>query len=567
MADSELSRTHPLTVAVRSAKTLGQGIAAFVAFTFFGAVSGSPFTFMGFAALILLGTLVTAGFSWLNWHFFRYGVVGDDLLIDEGWLVKKRRSIPLARVQGVDIRASVVSRLLGLADVLVQTAGGGEDGAEARIGSIPLGDAERLRARLIGRASSPSAHPAEADGGEGYVASATGAPQEGTREPSFIGPDPTGHMSDLRGVFGGVARTEPLPVHELKVPLSRLVVAGLTSNGPLIAVAATLGVAGQFIEIFDTSRIDETASMLAALAIPALIALALLAFLLVGAVAVAITIARDYGFTIRRTGDRLETEAGLLERRMTSVPVRRIQSVVIESNPLRRLFRLASVTVNTAGFGASEDQQAQGTSSALVPLAKSSEIRLLLHALLWEAENFATVRPLPRRALRLYVLVPTLAAAVITLAAIAVAMVLLREVTSFDAVVATAPLVGTGTMLVACGVVAGARALAWRAAGWGLDDDALVIRWGVLGIRRARVSRSRIQSLSIRQNPFQHRAAVATLSVASVSGSSRKLFSVRHIDVADASRIEAWYSPGPPDAGHGKSDPAPVDGSATESRM
>ncbi len=449
--------------------------------------------------------------------------------------------------------------------MLVQTAGGGDGGAEARIGSIPLGDAEGLRARLIGRSASASAQALDVPGDTS--ASAGGVPHERADEPSFVGPDPAGRMSDLRGAFGGAAPAEPMPVHELKVPLTRLVIAGLTSNGPLIAVAATLGLAGQFFEIVDTSRIDETASMLATLAIPALIALTLLVFLLVGAVAVAITIARDFGFTIRRTGDRLETEAGLLERRMTSVPVRRIQSVVIESNPLRRLFRLASVTVNTAGFGASEDEQSKGTSSALVPLAKSSEIRMLLHSLLWEAESFATVQPLPRRALRFYVLVPTVTAVAITLAVIAVPLMLLRDAAGFDALAATAPLIGAGTMLVVAGAVAGARALSWRAAGWGVDDDALVIRWGALGIRRARVSRSRIQSLSIRQNPFQHHAALATLHVASVSGSSRKLFSVHNIDVSDASRIEAWYSPDLPDAGHGTPAPSSADRPATGTKM
>jgi putative membrane protein len=547
MAGSELSRTHPLTVAVRSAKVLGQGIAAFVAFAFFGALSGRGFEFAAIAALILLGTVITAAYSWLNWLFFRYGISGNDLLIDEGWLVKKRRSIPLARVQGVDIRASVLSRVLGLADVLVQTAGGGDSGAEARIGSIPLGDAEALRARLIGRQAHVSANASDATAddlgtsSEQRLDGADGATM-------MIGPDPLGRMSDLRGAFGGAAPAEQAQVFELKISLGRLVAAGLTSNGPLIAVAATLGLAGQFYEIVDAGQLGEAVSALAVLAIPALIALAVAAFLVVGGVAVAITISRDYGFTVRRTGDRLETEAGLFERRMTSVPVRRIQSVVVESNPLRRLLKLASVTVNTAGFGANEDQEAQGSSSALVPLAKSSEIRLLLHSLLWEAESFATVRPLPTRALRFYVFVPTVGAIVATLLAIGIPWWLLKGEPGFDALVATAPLIVAVAVLVVASTVGGLRALAWRAAGWGVDDDSLVIRWGSLGIHRSRVGRSRIQSMSIRQNPFQRRAALATLDVASVSGSSQKLFSVRNIDVTDAARIEAWYSPDRPAA-------------------
>jgi len=532
MADSELSRTHPLTVAVRSAATLGQGIAAFVAFAFFGAFSGAGFAFLGIAGLVLLTTLIVSGFSWLAWLYFRFGIVGNDLVIEEGWLIKKRRSIPLARVQGVDIRAGIVSRVLGLADVMVQTAGGGDSAAEARIGSIPLGDAERLRARLIGRVPS---QPASAAG------SVETAPSEAAG--GFIGADPVGHMSDLRGAFGGPMHAELEPVFELKVPVSRLVLAGLTSNGPLIAVGASLGLAVQLYEIVGIGRLDQTASALGRLAIPALLALGLGAFVIVGGFAVAITIARDFGFTIRRTGDRLETEAGLFERRMTSVPVRRIQAIVIESSPLRRLFGLASITVDTAGFGRTDEQQAEGTSAALVPLARSGEVRLLLHSLLWEAEDFAQIRALPRRALRFYVLIPAVLSALITLVVTAAGLRLLAQATQFDGVVATAPLIVAAAVVVVTGIVAASKALAWRASGFGVDADAIVVRWGALGIYRARLARVRIQSISVRQNPFQHHAGLATLAVASVSGSSERVFSVRNLDIADAARIQEWYSP------------------------
>jgi len=534
MADSELKRTHPLTVAVRTAKTLGQGIAAFVAFVFFGALSDNQLAFAGIAAFVLLSTLIVAAYSWANWLFFRYGIVNDDLLIEEGWLIKKRRSIPLSRVQGVDIRASVMARILGLADVMVQTAGGGDAGAEARIGAIPLGDAELLRSQLIGHRSVDS--PAT-------QAAATAQDGAGTASDAS---DPIGHMSHLRGAFGGVAPIEAAPQFELRVPVSRLVIAGLTSNGPLIAVAAVLGLAGQFYEVIDATRIDQTTSALRALAIPALLALGLAAFAVVGGVAVALTIVRDYGFTIRRSGDRLETEAGLFERRMTSVPVRRIQAVLIESNPLRRLFRLASVTVNTAGFGQSEEQQAQGTSAALVPLAKRSEVRLLLHSLLWEAEQFAPVSGVPRRSLRFYLVLPVLTAALLVSAVVVAVLWLASRVFEPEAVTAVAPLASAISLILALGIVAGLRVLTWRAAGFGVDTDALVIQWGALGLHKVRIGRTRIQSLTVRQNPFQHRAGLATLTVASVSGAAKRAYSVRNLDASDASRIEAWYSPAPP---------------------
>ncbi len=176
MADSDLVRTHPLTVAVRSLKSLGQAIMGFLAIAIFGMGGRNGLAFLGIALLILLASAVTVGFSWLTWNYFLYGVVDDDLIITEGWLVKKRRSIPLARVQGVDIRADLLSRLMGLADVVVQTAGGGGGEAEARIGAIPLSQAERLRAQLIGgRSGATAAADASAAATQGEGA----APSEG----------------------------------------------------------------------------------------------------------------------------------------------------------------------------------------------------------------------------------------------------------------------------------------------------------------------------------------------------------------------------------------------------
>jgi len=58
-----------------------------------------------------------------------------------------------------------------------------------------------------------------------------------------------------------------------------------------------------------------------------------------------------------------------------------------------------------------------------------------------------------------------------------------------------------------------------------------------------RLPHSRIQSLAIRQTPFQKRAGLATIVVSSVSGSSATHYRVRNIEVSDAARIERWYSP------------------------
>lgn len=534
MADSELSRTHPLTVAVRTISQVGQAFAAFLFLGFIGITRDGGLAFVGLAGLLILSSLVVAGFTWLNWAFFRYGIVGDDLLITEGWLVQKQRSIPIARVQGVDVRANLVSRIFGLADVMIQTAGGGTGKAEARIGSVPLSEAESLRSTLIaGRHQTPA--PA------GAVATAA----EAHATVPIVGADPIGRLSDFRGALGGAQPPEAIPLAEYHASLPQLVVAALTSNAPLIAVAATVGLGSQLFEIAGSRGTDTAGAWFAAASIPLLVLSAVAAFLVVGAVAIAVTVTRDFGFTVSRTSDRLETEAGLLERRMTSVPVRRIQAVLVEATWPRRLFGLRSVRVNTAGFGRSENQQST-TSSALVPIARIAEARDLLARLLPEAAVFPRTAPLPRRALRFYILLPTLGTAVIALVLTAGPLTAFAALETSAAWAAVTPLIVALTVTILSAVVAGARALAWHSSAYGVSGDALAIDYGVVGSYQVRLGRSRIQSLTISQSPFQRRAGLATLHVLSVSGSSAARFQVRHMPADDAARIERWYSPDAP---------------------
>jgi putative membrane protein len=226
---------------------------------------------------------------------------------------------------------------------------------------------------------------------------------------------------------------------------------------------------------------------------------------------------------------------------MTSVPIRRIQAVLFEATPVRRVFRLAALRVNTAGFGTKENDKA--TASALVPIARSAELRMLLHNLLPEADVIPLTRPAPRRALRFYIVWPTSLAIGITLIVVGGPLAANAAYGFSEPLLLTTPLILAVAVLVVGGAVASLRALTWHSTGYGVSGNALAIDYGTLGSYKVRITRSRIQSLSVRQSLFQRRARLATLVVASVSGSSRALFKVQHLDHADALKIERWYSP------------------------
>lgn len=536
VTDSSLARTHPLGVAVGTVRIALQLVWVLFALVVFSA-GGDLFAGLAISGVILLGLTGAAGLSWVNWYHFRFGVTGSDLVIVSGVLVKKRRVIPVSRVQGVDIRADLVSRILGLADVVVQTAGGGE--AEARIPSIPLARAEQLRAELLHRdRAAEAAMRDEAPGTDGL--------------------DPTMRMSDMRGLVGGESQGVVVPTFEYVMPLPMLVLAGVTSNALVAAGVAIVAFGFEALELMGRSVTDVPVDGLDVAPLTAVAGGALA--LAVLAIATIVVVSRDYGFTARRAGSRLETEAGLLERRMTGLPVARIQAVRVEQSALRRVLGLASVHVDTAGFGGETDEQGVPIAPALLPLVRASEVRPLLHRLLPEAAEFATERPAPRRALRYYVLLPTLTAAAVVGTAGALAASAALELIPESWVTIAIPGLLAALLLVVCGATAASRVLRWRHAGFGADDRALVITSGALGLRRVRLPRSRIQAVSVRQSFFQRRAGLATLTATTVLGSAASDHRVEHIDASDAARIAEWYSPSSPG---GSADAAsPPSGSA-----
>ena len=520
MADSDpreagLKRTHPATVAVKTVRSVIQMVFFLFVFVFLRSAGSGGWAMAGFAGIVALITLVTAGLSWLSWSRFTYGIVGNDLLIVEGILVRKRRTIPLARIQGVNVRADLVMRALGLAELRVQTAGGGNE-PEAKIGSIPLADAEVLRAALL-RGHKTAEETAGTDA-----------------ENPIFGADPAGRMSDFRGALGGAEIAREQAAFEYVLSIGRLVLGAITSKQITIIVVIALGFSGQISQFVGPQFYEDAASAISGLAIPLLVFVIVMAIVIGLGVAVLVAVVRTWGFVARRVDNRVETEAGLLERRMTSLPVGRVQSVTVDETWIRRWLGYQSVYVETAGFGRGDEDRGGLSKAALVPLAKREEIRPLMHGLLPEAEEFPDARSLPRRSLRYYVFAPTLTVLLVAAPIIVIQLIYLP---------AGAIVIGAIAVPVAL-IVAGVRVLNWRAAGVGMDESALTVRSGVIGRKKVRLGLNRIQSLHVKQNPFQRRAGLATLTASSVSGSSEASRRVSHIPLDDAERIVDWFHAG-----------------------
>ncbi|WP_084219261.1 PH domain-containing protein [Spirillospora albida] len=113
-----------------------------------------------FLAVSAVMTVVAVGAGLWAWLALRFRVDGDDLVVETGLLRKRKRRIPLSRVQAIDVVRPLVTRMFALAEVRVELAGGEQNGIALRY--LGHRSAQQLRAELLARAAGLPGHTPEA---------------------------------------------------------------------------------------------------------------------------------------------------------------------------------------------------------------------------------------------------------------------------------------------------------------------------------------------------------------------------------------------------------------------
>jgi putative membrane protein len=135
-------RLSPLTPLVRSAILL----VALFASTWDDLLRGRP----GPLAWLFLVILVAGGvYGFTSWLRTKYWIESDELRVDTGVISRRSRRIRVDRIQGIDIVQPFVARLLGLAELRMDVAGGGPH--EGSLAFLPLKQALALRETLLSR--------------------------------------------------------------------------------------------------------------------------------------------------------------------------------------------------------------------------------------------------------------------------------------------------------------------------------------------------------------------------------------------------------------------------------
>jgi putative membrane protein len=484
-------RLHPLTVLFDAGRWLPQFLLPLVVLVF-AAQQNQRAALVVFASTApIIGVVFIV--SVVRYLRFSYRYDAGELVIRSGFFTRNERSIPYVRIQNLDAVQNPVHRLLGVSVVHIQTGGGAEPEATLRV--IPVAALHEMRARVMaagGRAD------ARASLDPGTPADATAAP-----DPAVPGVG-TSLVAEAPAHDALAIRIPAQPRTLLSLAPRDLILAGFIENRGMVLIVGALAVLEQtgaitrFTErLFRGENTASAARWLGGAELPAVrgalyvTAGLLVALLFIRLLSTVWAVVRLYDFRLTRLGDELHTEYGLFTRVSATIPLRRVQTVIVRDGVLHRLFGRHAVMVETAGGVVTET--GARPREPIAPILRLTELPTLLEELHPGLELSAVQwQPVHRRAfgrmLRGSLLIP------IALSLGAFLLVQIWAVAVFAVLLA--------------GVLVHAR-LRFRHLAWSLTRDAIAVRDGAL-TRATRIARfSRVQVVAVDQNPVDLRTGMA----------------------------------------------------------
>lgn len=452
-------KLSPLTVPYRAFQKASSLIVAAVFFASSGSVPRD--LAIGAASLALF---VSFTYESAYYRRFEYRLTEDTFDILSGVFTRRNREIPYRRIQNVDVSRNVVQRILGIAAVDLETAGGSS--TEGSIRFVSAAEATRLQQEIQRRKAGR--------GPEGPTGEGTGEPGEAST-----------------GAAAGPTEETLFSI----APTELALVGALSFDARLVGLLVFVGSGSvPFVSglVPDLSMLFITVT-----------GLLFVGALLIGSwtLGAAVTISNYWGFRLSRIGDELRYERGLLRRFSGSIPTEKIQSLTITDNPAKRLFGYTSLAIETAGYAV--EQGSAGGSQSAVPLARNDRVRELARTVEPFGEPRFT-RP-PSRIRFRYAFQYTLLVGLLT----AVAAGIHAYFGLFDRWYALLALVVFTPL--------GAH-YKWKHRGYWLGPDHLVTRVGFWRRETKIVPYYRIQTVIDSRTIFQRRWGVATV-VADTAGS------------------------------------------------
>lgn len=500
---------------------------------FAGWLRAHPLVILAVVGGIVLILLSTALFSWLAWRVMGYRIDSEAIYYRRGLLSKKLRKARLDRVQSIDLQQKLLPRILGMAELVFDVAGGADSNISLKY--LSKKRAESLRDELLDdvRAKKQGGQKSEqtpigavpAEVAPGSSPNTITAPAENVRDgtggEASIDRTVPERRDDSIGVrlskrFGsladGASHEAESSINELlapynvsasvsdegeiiRVPVHRVVVSSLLKSETIISVLVVLFVIAVAVVLLALGQTEAFIPMLVAV-IPGLFA-AFSAFR---------KNLDNANFVVKLGENGLAVNHGLVSTSRKVIPLDRLQAVCLHQPLLWRWAGWWKVEFNIASAGGS------GESNVLLPVGDIDQALLMVGLALPDPQMSEDI-----------------SAATLVRSA-------MYDRKSED------PQAGAAEELFH-GQPRSSRLidpLVWKRRAYAVTGSLLVLRMGVLDRRVDFVPHVRVQSMSYHQGPLMRSLGLGTVAVHSTAGPIEPR--VTHQSVDDAKRFFSEHS-------------------------
>lgn len=473
----EPKRLHPIVIILNIGKRIKDLIFTFIALFFiWNKGEGGKLVLIAASAIAVISIILTSILSWLR---YTYRLEDNELRIEYGVFVRKKRYIPLERIQSLDITEGLLQRLCGMVKVQIETAGGsGTDEAEAVLSAISKEEATFIQ-EYVARAKCRSVEDKEHD--------------QGVSSSHFI----------------------------YKITPLQLILLSLTSGGVGVVISAVLATLSQLDDFIPYGRLFRGVEQLVVSNLIIIAVFVFLGFVVAWIIALIGTMLKYANFNVMKTEHDLVISQGLLERRQITIPLKRIQAIRINENIVRQMLGYGAVIVESAG-GSAKNQE--GSKVLLLPLVKLKSIEQTLKPYLTEYQWTTSFTPVPKRAMSRYVfrswfiIVPIIMISIVFLKAWGLLLLIVLALFTFWGI------------------------LKYKDAGWSLDQQQLTLRYRTIVRTTVFIKKNKLQSLEMTESYFQRRKELASLETHVKVGFGGSGGRVIDMDQSDVKKVYSWFS-------------------------
>lgn len=296
------------------------------------------------ATALVIGPVLLGFVPWLT---TRYRITPTQFQQKRGLLNKEQLTAPLDRVRSVDLEASLLHRVLGVAKVQVGT---GVDETRIELNALSTAQAEELRGFLLARGWAADV----ADCDQSATNPAPGLPIVTNRqhpEPPEPGQAPP---AETQGTPARRTQSQPAAQVLATIDWSWLRYAPF-SLSRLAIVAGAIGVLAQWgdsLPFLDAEHIDSAWQWLLALGVTLLVlAVSVTALVAWIALSVAGYVVQWWGLRLTREHGTIRLRAGLLTTRSTTVEEAKVRGVELVEPFLLRVVRGGELSTLATGVG------------------------------------------------------------------------------------------------------------------------------------------------------------------------------------------------------------------------